>query len=335
MVIAARHELAAAGITDPTLRHGYVAARRLNAQHGRTYFLATWLLPPPKRPYVHALYGFARYADDIVDLPARDASADDRAERLVRWADSFLADLDRGGSADPICHATIDTIRRWQIPASYFADFLHSMRTDLTVTQYPTYADLRRYMWGSAAVIGLQMLPILGRADDGVDMDMLQGCAVDLGLAFQLTNFVRDVAEDLDRGRIYLPQDSLRRFGVTADDLVQARVTGRTTAPIRSLIAFEAERARSLYQSARPGIDGVHPASRDCLHTALTLYRGILDCVEKADYNVFARRVSVSLVRRARVAVPGLMRAREQRRINHERAPVSRDGGYAQPATRA
>jgi 15-cis-phytoene synthase len=309
----ARHELAAAGIGDPILQQGYLHARRLNARHGRTYFLATWLLPPEKRPFVHALYGFARYADDIVDLPTAE-TADDRANRLQRWADAFVADLDRGASADPICHAVIDTINRWGIPASYFIDFLESMRTDLTVTEYATYDDLRRYMWGSAAVIGLQMLPILGQANDSVDTEMVRSCAIDLGLAFQLTNFIRDIAEDLDRGRIYLPQDSLRRFGVTRDDLRQARVTATTTAPIRRLIAFEAERARLLYRSARPGIDGVHPASRECLHTALALYREILDRIAEVDYNVFAGRVSVGLFRRGRVAVPALLRARAHRR---------------------
>jgi 15-cis-phytoene synthase len=332
MISGARRELAAAGIGDPRLQHGYLLARRLNARHGRTYYLATWLLPPEKRPYVHALYGFARYADDIVDLPTA-GIAEGRAERLQRWADAFVADLGRGASADPICNAVIHTITRWKIPPSYFTDFLASMRTDLTVTEYATYDDLCGYMWGSAAVIGLQMLPILGPADDTVDTEMLRSCAVDLGLAFQLTNFIRDIAEDLDRGRIYLPQDSLRRFGITRDDLAEARATGATTAPIRALIAFEVERTRLLYQSARPGIDGVHPTSRDCLHTALRLYREILDRIEEADYNVFAERISVGLARRGRVAVPALVRARRYRRGGPGTGHVRRRGGYVHPAS--
>jgi phytoene synthase len=164
-------------------------------------------------------------------------------------------------------------------------------------------------MWGSAAVIGLQMLPILGREDERTSWDRLRQPAIDLGLAFQLTNFLRDVAEDLDRGRIYLPQESLDRFGVDRAALLRARMTGTASEPIRHLIAFEAGRARELYRSARPGIDLVQRSSRDCLLTAWTLYGGILDEIEKAEYDVFGGRVSVGLPRRIAVAGTGLARA--------------------------
>jgi phytoene synthase len=176
------------------------------------------------------------------------------------------------------------------------------MRMDLTVSSYPTYADLERYMWGSAAVIGLQLLPILGRAGDGVRWDVLEAHAIKLGLAFQLTNFVRDVAEDLRRGRVYLPEESLRRFGVDRDRLAR----GVVDEPIRNLLAWEIERARRLYADAAPGIDLVHPTSRDCLRTAQTLYAGILDEIERADYDVFSRRIRVPLHRRATVGLTGL-----------------------------
>jgi 15-cis-phytoene synthase len=306
-----RQELAAAGIADPGLRSAYRLARRLNAEHGRTYYLAALLLPPAKRPHVHALYGFARYADDIVDQPG--VGADQRAERFARWSAGVIADLDRGQSADPVCRALLHTIETWQLPISYFADFLHSMRADLVVTSYERYADLAGYMWGSAAVIGLQMLPILGQAGPDVPQPQLRRRAIDLGLAFQLTNFIRDIGEDLDRGRIYLPQESLRMFGVQPAQLRAARHSGTVDEPIRKLIRFEIERARSLYSSAEQGIELVHPTSRDCLRTALTLYRDILVRVEQAGYDVFARRASVPLRRRARVAGLGLVRARRVR----------------------
>jgi phytoene synthase len=306
-----RQELAAAGITDPALRSAYQLARRLNAEHGRTYYLAALLLPPAKRPHVHALYGFARYADDIVDQPG--VRADQRAERFARWSAAVIADLERGRSEDPVCRALLHTIEAWQLPTSYFADFLHSMRTDLVVTSYQRYADLADYMWGSAAVIGLQMLPILGQADPDVPQPQLRRRAIDLGFAFQLTNFIRDIGEDLDRGRIYLPQESLRMFGVEPAQLRAARDSGTVDEPIRRLIRFEIERARSLYSSAEQGIELVHPTSRDCLRTALTLYRDILVRVERADCNVFAGRASVPLRRRARVAGLGLVRARQAR----------------------
>jgi 15-cis-phytoene synthase len=297
-------DLDAAGITDPALRAGYRLCRSSNARHGRTYYLATLLLPPASRPYVHALYGFARHADDMVDETGH-SSAEFRS-----WSQDFLAELDWGATSDPITRAVLDTIRRWQIPHSYFADFLEAMELDLTVTGYATYDDLARYMWGSAAVIGLQMLPILGRADDSVPWDKLEMHAIDLGYAFQLTNFIRDIAEDLLRGRVYLPQESLDQFGVDRDRLRR----GRVDEPIRNLLAWEIERARALYRRAEPGIELVHPTSRECLRTALTLYEEILDEIERADYDVFSHRVSVGLARRGVVGLSGLRGSLRARR---------------------
>ena len=311
-VIASR-ELAAAGIADPRLQAGYLRARALNAEHGRTYFLATLLLPTAKRPAVHSLYGFARYADDIVDDLSPALSAADRAEHFGSWSSNFLLDLSARDSLDPIAEAVIHTIDQWHIPVDYFSDFLTSMRMDLTVTEYETYADLESYMWGSAAVIGLQMLPILGGVP-GADEAQLRSAAIDLGLAFQLTNFLRDIGEDLDRGRVYLPQESLRRFGLSTADLQQARATATTNNAIRELIAFEIARTRRLYTSAALGIPLVDPTSRACLETALTLYRGIIDGIEKRDHDVFSDRVRVGAWERARVAGPGLVRAWSARR---------------------
>jgi 15-cis-phytoene synthase len=295
-----RRELDAAGITDPWLRAAYQACRRLNAAHGRTYYLATLLLPPAKRPHVHALYGLARYADELVD----DLDEPDPA-KLVRWGARFLEDLDRGSSSHPISAAAIHTARTWDIPRDTFEAFLASMQMDITVTEYSTYADLEHYMYGSAGVIGLQMVPILEPLDARA-----AGHARILGEAFQMSNFIRDVAEDLRRGRVYLPQEDLDRFGVIRADLAP----GRTPPHVRELLAFEVARTRRLYAGAEPGIDMLHPTSRDCIRTAFTLYRGILDAVEKAGYQVLDRRVAVPLPRRLRVAVPALVRARRARR---------------------
>jgi 15-cis-phytoene synthase len=304
--MSGKHDLDAAGITDPALRAGYDLCRRLNARHGKTYFLATLLLPPEKRPYVHALYGFARHADDLVDDLdpglSPDAGRAERARRFAAWSEQFLTDLEWGATSDPVSRAVLDTIARWQIPTGYFADFVDSMRMDLTVEGYPTYAELDRYMWGSAAVVGLQMLPILGRANAEVRWDVLEQHAIALGTAFQLTNFLRDVGEDLRRGRVYLPQESLDAFGVDRERLGR----GRVDESIRNLLAAEIERARRLYRAADPGIDLVHPSSRDCLRTARTLYSEILDEIERRDYDVFHGRVVVGLPRRAQVALSGL-----------------------------
>ena len=312
--VAATREHDAAGIHGAALRSSYARCRALAAEHGKTFHLATLLLPAAKRPFVHALYGFARHVDDIVDVTPLLTDAE-RADRLVGWSEEFLADLTWGETSDPISRALLDTVARWSIPHSYFADFLDSMRMDLTVRSYATYDDLRTYMWGSAAVIGLQMAPILGRRDDSVRWDVIEAHAIDLGLAFQMTNFLRDVAEDLRRGRVYLPQESLAMFGVDAERLRR----GVVDESIRNLMAWEIERTRGLYAAAAPGIELVHPTSRDCLRAALTLYSEILDEIEQADYDVFSSRLKVGQRRRAAVGVSALRGAVRARR----RTPTS------------
>jgi phytoene synthase len=300
-------ELAAAGINGAELRASYKACRRLNADHGKTYYLATLLLPAWKRPYVHALYAFARYADEIVDDLGSTLTHEEKADRLQSWGAQLLADLDAGGSDHPISRAVVDTVRRWDIPFAHIEPFLTSMRMDLTTTAYATYEDLMVYVYGSAAVIGLQMVPVL---EPLVPREIAAPYAQDLGVAFQLTNFVRDVGEDLRRGRVYLPQEDLTAYGVTREHLQHGIVDG----PVRRLLGFEVARTRELYRSARHGVRLLHPSSRPCIETALALYGGILDEVEKADYRVLGRRVGVGPTRRASVAVPGLARAWAARR---------------------
>lgn len=298
-------ELDAAQITDPALRQAYAACRTLNAEHGKTYFLATMLLPPAKRPFVHALYGFARYADEIVDDLNSTLTTPEKAAALDQLAQRFFTDVQRGHSDHPVIAATVDTVLRWDIPLAHFEAFMHSMTMDLTVSEYPTYNDLYEYVYGSAAVIGLQMVPILEPAgQEAADR------AKDLGVAFQLANFVRDVGEDLDRGRIYLPLDELAIHGVTPDVLYQRRATPAVKAALADQIA----RVRRLEQSAGPGIELLHPATQPCIEAARTLYCGIVDEVEAIDYEVFDHRASVGIPRRLAVALPAWRRARVARR---------------------
>lgn len=295
-------ELDAAGIRDAGLRESYEACRRLNAAHGKTYYLATLLLPAWKRPYVHALYGFARYADEIVDDLASTLSDAEKADWLIGWGEQFLKDVEAGGSDHEITRAFVDTVRRWDIPLSHVEAFLASMRMDLSVTGYATWDDLMVYVHGSAAVIGLQMVPVL---EPLVPREVADPYARDLGVAFQLSNFIRDVGEDLQRGRVYLPQEDLDAFGVTREHLQHGVVDGA----VRRLLAFEVARTREIYRSAASGVRLLHPTSRPCIETALRLYGGILDEVEAADYRVLGRRVTVGPGRRAAVALPGLVRA--------------------------
>ena len=300
-------ELDAAGIHDPALRESYEACRRLNASHGKTYYLATLLLPAWKRPYVHALYGFARYADEIVDDLGSTLTDAQKADWLVSWGEQFVRDVEAGGSDHPISRAVVDTVRRWDVPMEYVDAFLLSMRMDLTVTEYATYDDLMVYVHGSAAVIGLEMLPLL---EPLVPREVAEPYASDLGVAFQLSNFLRDVGEDLRRGRVYLPMEDLAVFGVTREHLRHGVVDG----PVRRLLAFEVARTRELYRSAAAGVRLLHPTSRPCIETALALYGGILDEIEKADYEVLGQRVAVPRAKRAAVALPGLTRAWAARR---------------------
>jgi len=269
------------------LDDAYAACRRLHRDHGRSYYLATRLLPAHKRPAVHALYGFARWCDEIVDDLGSTLTAEERADELERYVRTTLD----GTNGHEVAVALRDTLRRWEIPAGHVEAFLASMQMDLTASTYKTYDDLLGYTHGSAAVIGLQMLPVLEAV---VPLPVAAPYAADLGLAFQLTNFLRDVGEDLRRGRVYLPLEDLDAFGVTVEQLQAGVVDGR----FRRLMAFEIARTREVYRAAAPGIRLLHPSSRPCMTLALRLYGGILDAIERADYRVLDRRVSVSAPRR-------------------------------------
>jgi len=286
-------ELTAAGITDSDLRASYEECKRLNALHGKTYFLATLLLPKAKRPFVHALYGFARYADEIVDDLASELSIEEKAEALSNWGNGVLADLKKGTSDDHVGRALIDTVKRFDIPHEHFEAFLHSMTMDLTVQEYETYEDLLEYVYGSAAVIGLEMVPILGPLHN----DAFEA-AKKLGIAFQLANFIRDVDEDLDRGRVYLPIKELAQFGVTRE-MLEERVL---TPEIVEALKFQIARVRQLQAEAAPGIAMLEASSRPCIEAASTLYCGIVDEVEKIGYDIFNQRAKTSTGRRIRVA---------------------------------
>ena len=271
----------------------YAECKRLNSLHGKTYYLATLLLPKAKRKYVHALYGFARYADEIVDDLQSTLSVEEKAHALNTWGAKIVSDLKTGKSDDAIGRALIDTVQRFAIPHEHFEAFLHSMTMDLTVQEYQTYEDLLEYVYGSAAVIGLEMVPVLGALDDAA-----YEAAEKLGIAFQLANFIRDVSEDLDRGRIYLPIAELAEHGVTRE-MLEERVL---TPQIVSALKFQIARVRQLQSEATPGIAMLAARSRPCIEAASELYCGIVDEVEKIGYDIFNKRAKTSTARRARVA---------------------------------
>ena len=279
-----------------TLTESYDLCKEFNKRHGTTYYWSTKVLPREKQRHVHALYGFCRYADDIVD-DLGPVPVDTRERALKDFGDRFFADLAAGESTDPVLRAVVDTVTTCKIDEGCFRRFLRSMTMDLTVEKYETWDDLLGYMDGSAAVIGEMMLPILEPMNPAAI-----GPARDLGNAFQLTNFLRDVNEDLDRGRVYIPQEDVRCFGV---DLAERRCTPQFV----ELMKFEIERCRALYRSADDGLALLPPQSRRSIGAARVLYGRILDKIEGENYDVFAKRASVSTWEKA-VMVTKLMTPR-------------------------
>lgn len=279
----------------PDLAASYARCRDLLAHHGRTYYLASRLLPKNLQPAVWALYGFARYVDDLVDVDLNrvpDASAVDAIEVAL---DAGIA---TGTSDHPVLAAAVDTVRRYDIDPAWLRDFLTSMRMDLIPREYRTWDDLSAYTWGSASVIGLQMARVIGVSGDPATA---HDSAAALGEAFQITNFCRDYDEDLARGRVYLPTDLFASAGVEPGS--------RERAAVAQVIRRASDHARQLYDNAEPGITLLDPSGQPCIRAAFTLYKGILDEIAAADYDVIGVRHRVGRARRVVVAAPLLARS--------------------------
>ena len=311
---------------EAQLTAGYRRCAKLAWRHGTTYFWAAALLPKQQRKHVYAIYALCRLADDIVDLPngtAPEPEADHIppepesvptepastlpdlsdwqaavSDRLQAFAGSFRNSLASGGSTDPVVAAVVHTVITCGIDPECFDRFFNAMAMDLTTTSYETWEDLRTYMEGSAAVIGEMMLPALEPTSQAAEAP-----ARSLGLAFQLTNFLRDVGEDLDRGRIYLPQDDLRLFDV---DLERREVNHQW----RSLMAYEIERNRALYSFADTGIASLPPRSARCVGTARVLHAQTLDQIERNGYDVFSHRARIPALRTAAKAARTMVTGR-------------------------
>jgi phytoene synthase len=317
---------------EALLIEGYRRCAKITWRYGTTYFWGAALLPKPQQKHVYAVYALCRLADDIVDLPNQpesDASispahtsqassahisddpippepdptlpepkltepVEDRdaaiSGRLKEFTDQFRSSLAAGGSTDPVMAAVVHTVITRGIDPECFERFFDAMAMDLTRTTYQTWEDLRDYMEGSAAVIGEMMLPVLEPNSEAAKPP-----ARSLGLAFQLTNFLRDVDEDLDRGRVYLPQDDLLLFDV---DLESREATPQW----RAFMAYEIERNRALYSFADTGIALLPPRSARCVGTARVLYSQILDQIERKRYDVFSGRARIPTWRKAATA---------------------------------
>ncbi|MCC6497612.1 MAG: phytoene/squalene synthase family protein [Propionibacteriaceae bacterium] len=269
------------------LAAGYAECARLTREYGTTYFWGAVLLPKPQRRHVHAVYALCRLADDIVDADgATRYSPAATRQALAEFRAGFDAAL-AGSPPDPTMAAIANTVHECGIETECFDRFFGAMAMDLDIAGYDTWPDLCDYMEGSAAVIGEMMLPVLQPLTPAA-----REPARALGLAFQLTNFLRDVGEDLHRGRVYLPREDLVRFGASPRP-------GTVDDAWRQLMAFEIERNRELYDQARAGVAMLPPRSARCVATALTLYSQILDRIEARDYDVFSDRARVPTWRKA------------------------------------
>jgi len=272
-----------------TLDESYAYCRQLIRTRGRVFYAATYLLPRVKRHHVHALYAFFRHADDLVERLGP-VSVEDRERALHEYGEELFEDLDRGDSSDPVLKAVVHTVAAFDLNPDCFLRYLQSVTMDLHVSEYETFDDLLDFMDGSAAVVGEMLLPIM----EPTSAEAIAR-ARDLGVAFQLTAFLRDVGVDLDRARVYLPQEDLVRFG--ADPWLR-----QVTPEWRALMAFEVGRAWEYYESADRGMAMLPASSARAVRAARNMQAEILEAVERADGDVFAARARVPKARQVFVA---------------------------------
>ncbi len=275
-----------------TLAECYELCRDIQKGHSKTYYFSTRLFPPEVRPHVYALYAFMRYADEIVDNPGN-TPLSEQLTNLEAFERETLAAVNGEQVANPVLRAYAETVRVCGITPESIAAFLESMKMDTHVFRYRTYEDLEAYTYGSAAVVGLMMCRVAGVTDARANLH-----AEALGVAMQLSNFLRDVKEDWARGRVYLPLEDLERFGYAEEELGEGVVDDRFVA----LMRFEIERARRLYAVADAGMDYIPRGRRYPVAVARELYAAILDRIEAQDYDVFSRRAETSLPRKLAAA---------------------------------
>ena len=286
-----------------SVAESYELCRRVQRSHSRTYYFSTRLFPAEVRPHVHALYAFMRYADEIVDNPGL-STLEEQLAALEAFEEETLAAMAREEVSNPVLRAFANTGRERGIAPENIAAFMKSMKMDTCVFRYPTYEDLAVYTYGSAAVVGLMMCRVLGVEDDRAEEH-----AEALGVAMQLSNFLRDIAEDWLRGRVYLPLEDLARFGYAEGDLEAGVVDERFV----ELMHFEIERARALYAIADEGMGYVPRGKRYPVVVARELYAAILDRIEAQGYDVYTRRAETS--RAGKLGVAAVVAARNPREI--------------------
>jgi phytoene synthase len=258
----------------------YEYCRRVARRRAKNFYYSFVLLSKPQRNAMCAIYAFMRYCDDLSDEPGATRAAIDQ------WRTEMEAAIEGRFSDHPVWPAFYHTVRRFAIPHQYFREMIDGVLSDLEPRRFETFEQLYRYCYQVASVVGLTIIHIFG-FDTRSALPLAEKC----GVAFQLTNILRDIREDAERGRIYLPTEDLKRFGVTEEDLC----AGRRGEPFLRLMAFESERARAYYNESRPLLDLIHPRSRASLWALISIYSRLLERIERSNYDVFRRRVRLPL----------------------------------------
>ena len=283
------------------LDRAYVHCQRVAKEHAKNFYYAFRALPSRKRNAIYATYAVCRLWDDIAD---EDDIPIEQKRRLFSQARSDLTqvltsvnvDVDsKTGRTDlqPEFVALADAVRAFRVPERYFTEILTGVESDLTKTRFANFSELREYCYGVASAVGLICIEIFGHDDPRAE-----GYAIDMGIALQLTNILRDIKEDSDRGRIYLPQDELAQFGYAENDLMRQVYDER----FKSLMRYQVARARSYYERSRPLFELIEPESRTCLRVLHAAYLAILNRIERSDYDVFSGRIGLTSAEKLMIA---------------------------------
>ena len=284
---------------DASLRKAYQHAAVISAEHSKSFHFASRLLAEEKRSAVRALYAFCRTVDDIVDEVELKKDRDfelDYWRNIVKTASSSTLRQAQNIANDPVAAAWADTLTRYHIPRHYALQLIDGVARDLSQTRYQTFDDLATYCYGVASTVGLMSMYIVGfKSHEAVPY------AIKLGVALQMTNILRDVGEDYQNGRLYLPSEELDFYGITEASIAEKRVTDNW----RQFMKFQIDRTRQLYKDSWKGVRMLEREGQFAIGAASTFYCGILDDIEKHDYDVFSRRASLTAWGKVR-RVPGL-----------------------------
>jgi phytoene synthase len=296
----AMHRITSHFDSNPDARIAFENARNMTRHYSKSFYFSASVLPRQCRWATYAVYGFCRYADNLVDNP-RARTHDEIRHEVEILANELRIAYRTGESEHPIIRSFVIAARAYAIPIEYPLDLLRGVVMDLEYSRYATYDDLYVFCYRVASVVGLMMTCVLGYSHPSALV-----YAEKMGIAMQLTNILRDIEEDAERGRIYLPQEELERFGVTEQDILERRMTPQ----IRALMQFQSLRAEQLYHEAEPGILMLPADTRFAIYSASKIYRGILPKIEANDYNPFCGRVYVPTSRKMRILLSELARTR-------------------------